>query len=204
MRAACWPRSRTAVRPRLLFPNARFVVGRRAWERARNPHPRDRASFIAALPALLEQSGRLELVDGARADVARRRGPVRVHRRPHAGPRARRDRRRRRRRVLLRPDPGSALGPRAGHDGLRPLSRAARRREEPRSSRTRSRAVCGSSSRMTSAARSRCRHATTRDATGSRPSERRSRRSRFKGSLRTRARAQTQQPSLLPTRSPRA
>ena len=53
--------------PRLLFPNARFVVGRRAWERARNPHPRDRASFIAALPALLEQSGRLELVDGARA-----------------------------------------------------------------------------------------------------------------------------------------
>jgi glyoxylase-like metal-dependent hydrolase (beta-lactamase superfamily II) len=52
--------------PRLLFPNARFVVGRRAWERARNPHPRDRASFIAALPALLEQSGRLELVDGAR------------------------------------------------------------------------------------------------------------------------------------------
>ena len=54
--------------PRLLFPNARFVVGRRAWERARNPHPRDRASFIAALPALLEQSGRLELVDGARSE----------------------------------------------------------------------------------------------------------------------------------------
>ena len=53
--------------PRLLFPNARFVVGRRAWERARNPHPRDRASFIAALPALLEQSGRLEIVDGAHA-----------------------------------------------------------------------------------------------------------------------------------------
>ena len=50
--------------PRLLFPNARFVVGRRAWERALNPHPRDRASFIAALPALLERSGRLELVDG--------------------------------------------------------------------------------------------------------------------------------------------
>jgi glyoxylase-like metal-dependent hydrolase (beta-lactamase superfamily II) len=50
--------------PELLFPNARFVVGRRAWERAREPHPRDRASFIAALPALLEASGRLELVDG--------------------------------------------------------------------------------------------------------------------------------------------
>jgi glyoxylase-like metal-dependent hydrolase (beta-lactamase superfamily II) len=54
--------------PRLLFPNARFVVGRRAWERALKPHPRDRASFIAALPALLEQSGRLELVDGVRAE----------------------------------------------------------------------------------------------------------------------------------------
>jgi glyoxylase-like metal-dependent hydrolase (beta-lactamase superfamily II) len=54
--------------PRLLFPKARFVVGRRAWARARNPHPRDRASFIAALPALLERSGRLELVDGERAE----------------------------------------------------------------------------------------------------------------------------------------
>jgi glyoxylase-like metal-dependent hydrolase (beta-lactamase superfamily II) len=51
----------------LLFPNARFVVGRRAWDRALHPHPRDRASFIAALPALLEASGRLELVDGVRA-----------------------------------------------------------------------------------------------------------------------------------------
>ena len=31
--------------PRLLFPNARFIVGRTAWERARSPHLRDRASF---------------------------------------------------------------------------------------------------------------------------------------------------------------
>ena len=54
--------------PELLFPNARFVVGRRAWERARAPHPRDRASYIAALPDLLERSGRLELIDGAHAD----------------------------------------------------------------------------------------------------------------------------------------
>ncbi len=50
---------------RLLFPKARFVVGRRAWDRARTPHPRDRASFIAELPGLLEASGRLELVDDA-------------------------------------------------------------------------------------------------------------------------------------------
>ena len=50
--------------PRLLFPNATFVVGRTHWERAVAPHARDRASFIAELPALLEASGRLELVDG--------------------------------------------------------------------------------------------------------------------------------------------
>lgn len=55
--------------PRLLFPNARFVVGRRAWERAVHPHPRDRASFIPDLPALLEASGRLVTVDGVSADV---------------------------------------------------------------------------------------------------------------------------------------
>jgi glyoxylase-like metal-dependent hydrolase (beta-lactamase superfamily II) len=50
--------------PRLLFPNATFVVGREHWQRARDPHPRDRASFIAELPGLLEASGRLELVEG--------------------------------------------------------------------------------------------------------------------------------------------
>lgn len=54
---------------RLLFPNARIVVGHRAWERAKQPHPRDRASFIPGLTALLEQSGRLEIVDGERADA---------------------------------------------------------------------------------------------------------------------------------------
>jgi glyoxylase-like metal-dependent hydrolase (beta-lactamase superfamily II) len=48
----------------LLFPNARYVVGGRAWERATHPHPRDRASFIKELPGLLEASGRLELVSG--------------------------------------------------------------------------------------------------------------------------------------------
>ncbi|MHC5010214.1 MAG: MBL fold metallo-hydrolase [Planctomycetota bacterium] len=50
--------------PRLLFPRATFVVGRAAFERATEPHPRDRASFIPELPRLLEASGRLELVDG--------------------------------------------------------------------------------------------------------------------------------------------
>jgi glyoxylase-like metal-dependent hydrolase (beta-lactamase superfamily II) len=49
--------------PELLFPRARYVVSKRAWERARAPHPRDRASFIPELPELLARSGRLEIVD---------------------------------------------------------------------------------------------------------------------------------------------
>ena len=53
----------------LLFPNARFVVGARAWERATHPHPRDRASFIPALNEQLDASGRLEIVDRARSEV---------------------------------------------------------------------------------------------------------------------------------------
>jgi glyoxylase-like metal-dependent hydrolase (beta-lactamase superfamily II) len=50
--------------PRLLFPNARFVVGAEHWRRALDPHPRDRASFIPELQLLLQASGRLELVEG--------------------------------------------------------------------------------------------------------------------------------------------
>lgn len=51
--------------PRLLFPNAKYLVSRECWERALQPHPRDRASFIPELQPLLEASGRLEIVDGA-------------------------------------------------------------------------------------------------------------------------------------------
>ncbi|MBB5207162.1 MBL fold metallo-hydrolase [Chiayiivirga flava] len=50
--------------PQLLFPKAIFVVGAEHWRRATAPHPRDRASFIPELTGLLEDSGRLELVDG--------------------------------------------------------------------------------------------------------------------------------------------
>ncbi|KAF1710329.1 MBL fold hydrolase [Pseudoxanthomonas kalamensis DSM 18571] len=50
--------------PELLFPNATFVVGARHWQRACKPHSRDRASFIPELPGLLQDSGRLELVEG--------------------------------------------------------------------------------------------------------------------------------------------
>ena len=53
--------------PALLFPKATFVVGAAHWQRARAPHPRDRASFIPELPGLLEASGRLELVEGPHA-----------------------------------------------------------------------------------------------------------------------------------------
>lgn len=47
----------------LLFPNARFITGRRQWHRARRPHVRDRASYIPELLDLLEASDRLELID---------------------------------------------------------------------------------------------------------------------------------------------
>jgi len=63
--------------PALLFPNATFVVGKAHWQRALHPHPRDRASFIPELPALLEASGRLELVDGDHSQALG--GAVRFH-----------------------------------------------------------------------------------------------------------------------------
>jgi len=53
--------------PRLLFPNATYIVGEECWQRAQDPHPRDRASFIAELQPLLEASGRLERVQGTRS-----------------------------------------------------------------------------------------------------------------------------------------
>ena len=58
---APWAEGRAAE---LLFPNATYVVGAQHWQRARHPHPRDRASFIPELPGLLEVSGRLEIVEG--------------------------------------------------------------------------------------------------------------------------------------------
>ena len=90
--------------PRLVFPNATYVVGREHFERARQPHPRDRASFIPELPRLLEDTGRLELVDGAHCQalgdsvrfhysdghtpglmLAEITGPERVGGEPHGG-----------------------------------------------------------------------------------------------------------------------
>ncbi len=53
----------------LLFPKARFLVSRAAFERATHAHDRDRASFVPRLAERLEASGRLELVDGERSDT---------------------------------------------------------------------------------------------------------------------------------------
>ena len=55
------------VAPRLVFPNATYVVGAEAWQRAVAPHARDRASFIPNLTELLASTGRLELAASDRA-----------------------------------------------------------------------------------------------------------------------------------------
>ena len=49
--------------PELLFPNAEFVVSAEHWQRAQNPHPRDRASFLPNLNQMLADSGRLRLIE---------------------------------------------------------------------------------------------------------------------------------------------
>lgn len=54
-------------KPRLVFPKARFVVSRVAWERFVNPHPRDQAWFVPGLRELLVDSGRLEIVQSSRS-----------------------------------------------------------------------------------------------------------------------------------------
>lgn len=46
----------------LLFPNAQYLTGQGQWQRANNPHARDRASYIPELLALLKDCGRLHLV----------------------------------------------------------------------------------------------------------------------------------------------
>ncbi len=46
----------------LVFPKAKFLVGKEAWERALHPHSRDKASFIPGLTDKLKSSGRLVIV----------------------------------------------------------------------------------------------------------------------------------------------
>lgn len=49
--------------PRLLFPTARYLTGKRHWQRARQPHPRDRALFVPQIIRQLEYSGRVLLLE---------------------------------------------------------------------------------------------------------------------------------------------
>jgi glyoxylase-like metal-dependent hydrolase (beta-lactamase superfamily II) len=60
---------RDGVGPELVFPNAHYVVGEQAWQRALKPHARDRASFVPELPALLERTGRVDRVTGDHSPV---------------------------------------------------------------------------------------------------------------------------------------
>jgi len=56
-------------KPQLLFPKAKYLVSKIAWERACNPHVRDRASFIPELNILLNNSGRLVMVEGEKSKL---------------------------------------------------------------------------------------------------------------------------------------
>lgn len=55
--------------PELLFPKARYLVSKAAWERAIHPHVRDRASFVPELNKLLAESGRLELIENETSEL---------------------------------------------------------------------------------------------------------------------------------------
>jgi glyoxylase-like metal-dependent hydrolase (beta-lactamase superfamily II) len=47
----------------LLFPKAKFLVSEKAWQRANNPHVRDKNSFTPEINSLLAKSGRLRIVN---------------------------------------------------------------------------------------------------------------------------------------------
>lgn len=55
--------------PYLMFPNAKIIVSKQAWERAKTPHFRDRASFIPGLCDLLEASNRLIVLEDLKSDL---------------------------------------------------------------------------------------------------------------------------------------
>lgn len=67
---------REDAEPKLLFPNAIFYAGEQAWQRAQEPHPRDRASFVGSINQQLQASGRLQLVNEASVLEF---GPLKVH-----------------------------------------------------------------------------------------------------------------------------
>lgn len=46
----------------IIFSKAQFIIGQEAWERAKSPHFRDKASFIPGLTQQLEATGRLNII----------------------------------------------------------------------------------------------------------------------------------------------
>lgn len=67
LHAVLSPQVRRAVNdgetPRLLFPKARYLIGRQHWGRATRPHPRDRALFVPQIVNRLLGSERVVLLD---------------------------------------------------------------------------------------------------------------------------------------------
>lgn len=49
--------------PKLLFLNADYYIGRRQWEAANKPHPREKSSFIPIVHELLKESNHLKLME---------------------------------------------------------------------------------------------------------------------------------------------
>lgn len=56
--------------PHLLFPNAKILVGEKQWQRANDPHARDRASYVPEIMNALKNCDRLEIIpEGAQSET---------------------------------------------------------------------------------------------------------------------------------------
>ncbi|PHS15694.1 MAG: MBL fold hydrolase [Kangiella sp.] len=55
--------------PELLFPNAKIIVGKKAWERAYAPHSRDRASFIPVILDKLKDNSNVVIIDSFQSEL---------------------------------------------------------------------------------------------------------------------------------------
>ncbi|MCF6193706.1 MAG: MBL fold metallo-hydrolase [Kangiellaceae bacterium] len=60
---------REGEEPELLFPNAKILVGKTAWERAFNPHFRDRASFIPTVLNKLKDRKQVYQIDSNSSEI---------------------------------------------------------------------------------------------------------------------------------------
>lgn len=57
---------KASEKQRLLFPKASYYIGKSHWEYAKEPHLRERSSFIPLLTELLANSGRVKFIDAER------------------------------------------------------------------------------------------------------------------------------------------